>query len=273
MNVAGITATGVTVDNILVGVTGGNEIDTASGNLTIDSAGGTVTVDDNLTVSGNLTVNGTTTTVSTTNMVISDSLIALSTGTTGTPANDSGFIIERGTSANVGFIWDESADQFACINTTETGTTAGNVTISSYANLQVNTLTGTATQAQYADLAEKYEADADYEPGTVVHFGGDKEVTLCDQDMCTKVAGVISTNPAHTMNSNLTADHVATVALVGRVPVKVTGAIAKGDMLVSAGNGMARAEANPSMGSVIGKALQSNDSNEPTVIEVVVGRL
>jgi len=273
MNVAGITATGVTAGNILVGVTGDNEIDTSSGNLTIDSAGGTVTVDDNLTVSGNLTVNGTTTTVSTTNMVISDSLIALSTGTTGAPANDSGFIVERGDSANVGFIWDESADQFACINTTEVGTTAGNVTISSYANLQVNTLTGTATQAQYADLAEKYEADADYEPGTVVHFGGDKEVTLCDQDMCTKVAGVISTNPAHTMNSNLTADHVATVALVGRVPVKVTGAVAKGDMLVSAGNGMARAEANPSMGSVIGKALQSNDSNEPTVIEVVVGRL
>ena len=268
-----IAASGGTMGAIKVGVTGDNEIDTTSGNLTIDSAGGTTTIDDNLTVSGNLTVNGTTTTVSTNNMVVTDSLIALSNGTSGTPTNDSGFVVERGTSTNVGFMWDESADQFVCVNTNETGTTAGNVTISSYANLQVNTLTGTATQAQYADLAEKYEADAEYEPGTVVHFGGDKEVSLCDQDMCTKVAGVISTNPAHTMNSNLTAEHVATVALVGRVPVKVTGPIAKGDMLVSAGNGMARAEANPSMGSVIGKALESNDSNEPTVIEVVVGRL
>ena len=54
-----------------------------------------------------------------------------------------------------------------------------------------------ATSAQYADLAEKYEADADYEAGTVVHFGGEKEVTECDQDHCTQVAGVVSTAPGY----------------------------------------------------------------------------
>ena len=131
------------------------------------------------------------------------------------------------------------------------------------------TIYGEATSAQYADLAEKYEADADYEPGTVVHFGGEKEVTECDQDHCTKVAGVVSTAPGYRMNDGLEAEHVAMVALTGRVPCKVTGPVAKGDMMVSAGNGMARAEANPTYGAVIGKALENWEGGEG-VIEVVV---
>jgi hypothetical protein len=135
-----------------------------------------------------------------------------------------------------------------------------------------NTVFARATSAQYADLAEKYTADRDYEPGTVVHFGGDYEVSQCDQDMCSKVAGVVSTDPAYRMNDTLTAEHVAMVALVGRVPCKVVGTIAKGDMMVSAGNGRARAEANPKFGSVIGKALENFDGLEG-IIEVVVGRL
>ena len=135
-----------------------------------------------------------------------------------------------------------------------------------------NTIFARATSAQYADLAEKYTADAEYEPGTVVHFGGEYEVSQCDQDMCSKVAGVISTDPAYRMNDNLTAEHVVMVALVGRVPCKVIGPVAKGDMMVSAGNGRARAEANPRLGSVIGKALENFDDAEG-VIEVVVGRL
>jgi hypothetical protein len=133
------------------------------------------------------------------------------------------------------------------------------------------TIYGTATSAQYADLAEKYEADADYEPGTVVHFGGEKEVTMCDQDHCSKVAGVVSTAPAYRMNDGLEAEHVAMVALTGRVPCKVTGPVAKGDMMVSAGNGMARAESDPKVGTVIGKALENHEGGEG-VIEVVVGK-
>jgi hypothetical protein len=130
----------------------------------------------------------------------------------------------------------------------------------------------TATTALYADLAEKYTADADYEPGTVVMFGGDAEVTLCDTDACKKVAGVVSTRPAHLMNAGLEGAHVIDLALSGRVPCKVKGPVAKGDMMVSAGGGYARAEENPSMGTVIGKALENNDKDEAT-IEVVVGRL
>ena len=133
------------------------------------------------------------------------------------------------------------------------------------------TVYGLATSAQYADLAEKYEADADYEPGTVVHFGGEKEVSMCDVDHCQAVAGVVSTAPAYRMNDGLEAEHTAMVALQGRVPCKVTGTVAKGDMMVSAGNGKARAEANPKVGSVIGKALEAHEGEEG-VIEVVVGK-
>ena len=132
------------------------------------------------------------------------------------------------------------------------------------------TIYGLATSAQYADLAEKYVADAAYEPGTVLHFGGEHEVSECNADMCSRVAGVVSTNPAYLMNDTLEAEHVATVALTGRVPCKVTGTVTKGDMMVSAGNGRARAEANPKVGSVIGKALENSEGD--AVIEVVVGK-
>ena len=126
-----------------------------------------------------------------------------------------------------------------------------------------------STSAQYADLAEKYEADAEIEAGTVVHFGGEKEVSTCDTDHCTKVAGVVSTDPAYRMNERLEAEHTVFVALTGRVPCKVTGSVQKGDMMVSAGNGMARAEASPTYGAVIGKALENWEGGEG-VIEVVI---
>jgi hypothetical protein len=135
-----------------------------------------------------------------------------------------------------------------------------------------NTVFARATTAQYADLAECYSSDAEYAPGTVVMFGGSAEVTLCTTDTCSRIAGVISTNPAYLMNSELIADYVATVALVGRVPVQVQGPVEAGDMMVSAGNGRARSETNPAMGTVIGKAVQSHAGGHGT-IEIVVGRL
>jgi hypothetical protein len=156
----------------------------------------------------------------------------------------------------------------------KSGTTAtGNIGQSdnTFNTIFAATFSGTATTARYADLAEKYSADADYEPGTVLHFGGEAEVTICDTDMCRKVAGVVTTAPAHLMNSEL-GGVAAAIALQGRVPCKVVGPVAKGDMMVSAGNGRARAEANPVMGSVIGKSLENFDGTEG-VIEVAVGRL
>jgi hypothetical protein len=131
--------------------------------------------------------------------------------------------------------------------------------------------TGSTLQATWADLAEKYLADADYAPGTVLEFGGIFEVTIAE-DSTRRVAGVVSTNPAYIMNTECTGDHVVTIAMTGRVPCKVRGRVQKGDMMVSAGSGFARAEFNPIYGSVIGKALEDFDGVEG-VIEVVVGKL
>jgi hypothetical protein len=138
-------------------------------------------------------------------------------------------------------------------------------------DIYANLFRGTATTARYADLAENYLGDVKYEEGTVVMFGGDAEVTLA-LDGTRRVAGVVSTNPAHLMNDGLTGETVVALALQGRVPCKVVGKIRKGDMLVAADNGHARAEEDPKMGQVIGKALEDFDGDHG-VIEVVVGRM
>jgi hypothetical protein len=150
-----------------------------------------------------------------------------------------------------------------------TGNAQGNIgSTSSY----FNQLFAQATTALYADLAEVYEADADYAPGTVVSFGGSKEVTRSTRWADPAVAGVISANPSYLMNNGLTADHRAIVALTGRVPTSVTGTVYKGSMMVSAGDGCAMACATPAMGTVIGKALENFDGASG-VIEIVVGRM
>ena len=152
-----------------------------------------------------------------------------------------------------------------------------NMTLTTGANTNAGTITGnwslstgSRLQATYADLAEYYEADDVYSPGTVLAFGGEKEVTIAE-DGTTRVAGVVSTNPAYAMNANCQGIAVA-IALQGRVPTKVRGSVRKGDMMVSAGNGYARPWNNPQMGTVIGKSLENFDGVEG-VIEVAVGRL
>ena len=138
-------------------------------------------------------------------------------------------------------------------------------------NVHADFFVGTATTAQYADLAENYSSDEDYEPGTVLMFGGEYEVTIA-HDETTRIAGVVSTDPAYLMNSELSADHVVSLALQGRVPCKVLGPVKKGDMLVSAGNGYAKSSSMPALGAVIGKSLVDFD-DDSGIIEVVVGRL
>ena len=130
---------------------------------------------------------------------------------------------------------------------------------------------GQATTATYADLAENYRADQEYEVGTVLSFGGSWEVTQSNKKVDTRIAGVVSTAPAYLMNADQQGEFVTPVALMGRVPCKVQGAVRKGDMLVSAGNGRARVVDTPLMGSVIGKALADSDGDN--IIEVVVGKL
>jgi hypothetical protein len=139
-------------------------------------------------------------------------------------------------------------------------------------NVYAVSFQGVSTTAQYADLAENYSSDAEYTPGTVLVFGGTAEVTQSTKPADNRVAGVVSTNPAYLMNSALTSG--VSVALVGRVPCNVIGTISKGDMLVtSAIPGVATSAGGaPSMGTVIGKALQNYNSTEVGTIEIAVGR-
>jgi cytoskeletal protein CcmA (bactofilin family) len=135
-----------------------------------------------------------------------------------------------------------------------------------------NTVHAKATSAQYADLAEIYETDSEYEVGTVVIFGGEKEITVSSMGADPRVAGVISGDPAYLMNSKATGQ---AVALQGKVPCKVMGQISKGDMLVTHSQhpGVARKGTNPSMGTVIGKALEEYNSTDIGTINIVAGRL
>ena len=133
--------------------------------------------------------------------------------------------------------------------------------------------TGAKFQATYADLAEYYEGDQEYEPGTVLVFGGDKEVTTTKSMNDTRSAGVVSTDPAYTMNHAQTGIRVC-IALAGRVPCKVVGRVKKGDMLTTSSTaGYAVKALNPTLGAIIGKALEDKDYGEAGVIQVAVGRV
>ena len=141
-----------------------------------------------------------------------------------------------------------------------------------FATVYATTFSGVSTTAKYADLAENYTADATYEPGTVVVFGGLAEITTTSQDHDCRVAGVISTNPAYLMNSKLDG---LPVAFTGRVPCLVQGPVQKGQVLVTSKvPGVAQAIDNSKFipGCVLGKALETINTNNIETIEVVVGR-
>jgi hypothetical protein len=153
------------------------------------------------------------------------------------------------------------------------GNAVGNI---GSATTYFNRLFAQATTALYADLAEMYTTDAEYAPGTVLIFGGNQEVTVSTVTHDIRVAGVVSTNPAHIMNSGLQAEHTVEVALVGRVPVSVIGNISAGDRVVTSNRaGVAEAldTTRYQPGVILGKAVQGHTGDEVGVIEVVVGRL
>jgi hypothetical protein len=136
-----------------------------------------------------------------------------------------------------------------------------------------NNIYGTSIHAQYADLAERFESDSDYEAGTVVELGGEAEITSVVDDLSENVFGVISTNAAFVMNSRA-GDNTThpPVAVQGRVPVKVIGQVRKGDRLVSAGNGYARAgkKSELTTWNVIGRALENKVTDDHGLVEAVV---
>jgi len=247
------------------------------------NTGGTISATSNITagnVLGGANVNATThtgTTVSVTGTVTAGSL------TVATGNITAGNLIISGSIQDSAQLDIQTTAGNANIVLTPNGT--GNVNISANimptanatanigsATSSFNTVFAKSTSAQYADLAEMYEADAAYAPGTVVEFGGDKEVTISNTPFSPLVMGVVSTNPAYLMNSTAQGKYMAAIALVGRVPTQVIGPVSKGAMMVSAGNGQAQSAAAPSMGTVIGKAVE-DFTGESGVIEITIGRL
>jgi hypothetical protein len=125
---------------------------------------------------------------------------------------------------------------------------------------------GTATSARYADLAEKYLADAEYVVGTVVVVGGSAEVTASSWGQ--HAIGVVSANPAYMMNSEL--EGGTYIALKGRVPVRIIGAVQKGDQLVAAADGCATVGGPLNESKVFAIALEDNADTAEKLVEAVV---
>jgi filamentous hemagglutinin len=285
-----ITATGnITGGNL---VTGGALSVTANANIGNIGTAGLITATGNLNAGNIITAGIMSSTGNATHGNISTAGLITATGNiTGANLVTAGVVSASGNAtvlgiktdnyyyangASISFAGTYSNSNVASYLPTFTGT-VGATAITTGANTTAGTVTGNWTltagsrfNATYADLAEYYEADQVYEPGTVLEFGGDKEVTIAE-DGTSRVAGVVSTDPAYAMNTKCPGIAVA-IALQGRVPCKVRGTIHKGDMMISGGNGYARPTNSPQMGTVIGKALENFNGDEG-VIEIAVGRL
>ena len=167
-----------------------------------------------------------------------------------------------------------------CGNVTSTGTvsvyslSAGNTGSTATVSGTWTLNTGARFQATYAaDLAEYYEGDKEYEVGTVLVFGGDKEVTVSTKERDHRVAGIISDNAGYVMNGACPG-YKNLIALQGRVPCKVVGKVNKGDLMVTSNiPGVAvSAKGSASSGTILGKALADYDSDHIGTIELAVGR-
>jgi hypothetical protein len=173
---------------------------------------------------------------------------------------------------------DLSADRTIAMDGSYTGdfTVSGDITANG-GDMTATRFNGEATTAKYADLAERYEADAEYDEGTVMMFGGEKEVTAAEGHGCDKLAGVVSMKPAYLMNEGAgdNASHPA-IALQGRVPVKVVGKVAKGDIMVAADHkGHATAwkeDHDPKMTAYVGIAIKDKIEEGEGMVEVKVGK-
>lgn len=230
----------------------------SSSDITVTVGGATAATfaSTGLTVAGNLTVNGTTTTINSTTLTVDDKTIVIASGSADGAAADGAGISVDGASAT--FTYANSGDKWVANK-----------------SIEATSFIGEATSAQYADLAENYTADADYAPGTLLVVGGNAEVTASNKYADSAVAGVVSTNPAHLMNSGLESEFVAAVALTGRVPCRVTGNIVKGDVLTSSTIPGAATKLNAENfvpGCVVGKALENHVGGDVSVIEILVGK-
>jgi hypothetical protein len=270
-------------DTILL-VTGGNEIVAVSN--TGAAVTGTLAVSSDVSVNTNkfnVTASSGNTSVAGTLSVGSDLTVNTNkftvTASSGNTAVGGTLTVTGGTTLNGNVdLGDTSADTVSVngsvdTNIIPTGTRNLGSGTNPWSTVYGGTFSGTATTAKYADLAENYLADAPYDPGTVVVLGGEQEVTLTSAKGDTRVAGIVSTEPAHLMNSALQGEHVVAVALTGRVPCKVLGEVKKGDILVtSAVPGYAIVNNDPKIGTIIGKAVGDKPNGNKGIVEVLVGK-
>jgi len=259
--------------------------------LTIQGSTGNVilTVGD-MTINGNLEVKGTQTIVNTSTLSVEDNIIELNrniSSAAGMPVY-TGLKVNRGatssaTEQDLYWVWDES---FADDGTTIYGNAGGawtafksgggddELSAPTLVDIRANIVHATSTAAQYADLAERYAADAPMEVGDVVELGGAKEITLCRTALSPRVFGVVSEKPAFLMNKDAgNNDSHPMIALKGRVRVKVTGGGRAGDRIVAAGAGIARVAdlEDCTAFNVLGRLIQDKYSSETQLTECVIG--
>ena len=269
-NVLIVTSTGANIAGTL-NVTGNATV----GNLGATNIAGTLTTasQPNITAVGNLTSLDVTGNVSTGNVSGATGTFTNVAGTLTTAAQTN--ITSVGTLTSLSVTGNVSAGNLTVSTGTVSVGNIENTNANGVGNIGTstnyfNTVFAQATSAQYADLAEYYTADADYAPGTVVIFGGEKEITITTTRADARVAGAVSTNPAYLMNAQ--SPGVA-VALRGRIPVNVVGPVTKGDSLVtSAMPGFAESIGTDcTQGqSVFAKCLETNLEPGKKTVEAVI---
>ena len=258
-------------------------LDGSTGRLELPSVG-------DLRVKGNLTVDGTQVINNTTTLSVEDNIIELNrnvSNNSGMP-NFTGLKVNRGetssaTEQDLYWVWDET---FADDGTTIFGNAGGawtafksgggddELSAATLVDIRANIVHATSTSAQYADLAERYAADTEMEPGDVVILGGNEEVTKCIKELDDAVFGVVSDSPAFLMNAQAgNNESHPMIALKGRVYVKIKGPGKAGDRIVSAGNGDARVAsmAECTHFNVLGRLINDKYSDNTALTECVIG--
>ena len=241
-------------------------------------------------ISGNLTIDGDTVTSNTSTLTVEDNIIELNrnvSSNSGMP-NYSGLKVNRGetsvaTEQDLFWVWDET---FADDGTTIHGNVGGawtafasgggqiELSAPTLVDIRANVVHATSTAAQYADLAERYEADCQLTVGDVVILGGNAEITMCNEELSDAVFGVVSDSPAFLMNASAgNNDSHPMVALKGRVMVKLQGTGRAGDRVVSAGNGEAKvADMDECTAfNTLGRLIKHKYNKETALTECVIG--
>jgi hypothetical protein len=257
--------------------------DGSTGRLELPSVG-------DIRVKGNLTVDGDTVTHNTSTLTVEDNIIELNrnVSTASAMPNYTGLKVKRGSASSVTeqdlfWVWDET---FADDGTTIHGNAGGawtafksgggddELSAATLVDIRANVVHATSTAAQYADLAERYEADCELSVGDVVILGGHAEITRCENELDDAVFGVVSESPAFLMNAQAgNNDSHPMIALKGRVLVKLKGTGQAGDRIVSAGNGEARV-ANIdecTAFNTLGRLIKHKYNKETALTECVIG--